>query len=201
MAFLLDNLQCQDTGQNRLRLAQLKLSSQMTNLQDIPIGDIALQLEKLQLDNQANLDIEFQNIQYQGQTNLAQDLFTSTADFNFSQLLLAGETLKNGRLKLTLSGINAEILQSLQQTAKEMQQKAFSQQSSPFGLQLQLLGLYSQLLNSGITLTLEELSLHSANGELNGKGNLSLLNEIAEEVSFLSLENIAANFYLEIDQD
>ncbi|MCK5826161.1 MAG: DUF945 family protein [Desulfuromusa sp.] len=196
---LLDSLQ-QQTDQSELKLANLRISTQMTDLRDIPLGNGTLQLEKLQLVGHDKLAIEFQNIQYWGQTDLTQGLFSGTAELNFDQLLLAGETLSDGRLRLTLSGIDMGLLDSIQQTAEQLQQQAFDQQSSPFELQLQLLAFYTELLDSGVTLTLEELSLRTDNGEIKGNGDLSLLKESAAESSLFSLENITANFQLEIDR-
>ncbi|MCD6581577.1 MAG: DUF945 family protein [Desulfuromusa sp.] len=198
---LLDNLQIQHADQSELNLANLRISSQMTDLQDIPLGNGELQLEKLQLMRSGKPAIEFQNIQYWGQTDLHQELFSSAAELNFAQLLLAGETLSNGRLKLTLSGIDADLIHSIQQTAGQLQQQTLNQQSSPLELQLQLFGLYSELLNSGITLTLEELSLSTDNGKVSGDGVLSLLKESTAESPLFSLESITANFQLEIDRD
>ena len=197
---LLDNLQLQPVGQSELHLANLKISTRMTDLQDIPLGDGELQLEKLQLLRHGKSVIEFQDIQYRGQTDLSQGLFSSTAELSFAQLLLAGEILRDGRLKMTLSGIDADLIRSIQQTAGQLQQQALDQQSSPLELQLQLLGFYTELLNSGITLTLEELSLSTDNGEINGNGVLSLLKESTAESSLFSLESITANFQLEIDR-
>ncbi len=106
----LDDLQLQWVGQNELTLANLSISSQMTDLQNIPLGDGTLQLEKLQLVEYGKPAIEFQNIQYRGQTELIQGLFSNTAELNFDQLLLAGETLSDGRLKLTLNPIHYSLI-------------------------------------------------------------------------------------------
>ncbi|NOQ41770.1 MAG: DUF945 family protein [Desulfuromusa sp.] len=198
---LLDNLQLQQVDQGELNLANLRISTQMTDLQDSPLGNGELQLEKLRLIRSGRPAIEFQNIQYRGQTNLNQGLFSGTAELDFARLLLAEETLSDGRLKLTLAGIDADLLRSIQQTGEQLQLKALNQQNSPLELQLQLLGLYTELLNSGATLTLEELSLSTDNGKINGNGVLSLLKESTSESSFFSLDNITANFQLEIDRD
>ena len=197
---LLDNLQLQQENQSELNLANLRMTIQMTDLQDIPLGDGEFQLEKLQLIRQGKSAIEFRNIQYRGQTDLIQGFFSSTFELNFGQLLLAGETLSDGKLKLTLSGIDAELLCSIQQTAQQLQQQALDQQSNSFELQLQLLGLYTELLNSGITLTLEELSLSADSGKINGAGVLNLPKESAVGSLLFSLENILADFQLEIDR-
>lgn len=197
---LLDSLQLQQTDQSELKLANLRISSRMTDLQDIPLGNGTLQLEKLQLVGREKLAIEFQNIQYRWQTDLTQGLFSGTAELNFDQLLLAEETLSDGRLKLTLSGIDAGLLRAIQQSSEQLQQQTINQQSSPLELQLQLLKLYTEMLNSGVTLTLKELSLRTDNGKLRGNGDLSLLKDSAAESSLFSLENITANFHLEIDR-
>ncbi|MCK5913843.1 MAG: DUF945 family protein, partial [Desulfuromusa sp.] len=197
---LLDNLQLQQENQSELNLANLKMSIQMTDLQDIPLGDGEFQLENLQLIRQGKAAIELRNIQYRGQTDLNQELFSSTFGLNFGQLLLAGETLSDGQLQLTLSGIDAELLRSIQQISQQLQQRALDEQSNPLELQLQLLGLYTELLNSGITLTLEDLSLSADNGKIKGAGVLSLPKEAATENLLFSLENILADFQLEIDR-
>ena len=198
---LFDNLQLQQENQSELNLAKLRMTIQTTDLQDIPLGDWDFQLENLQLTRQGKSSIEFRNIQYRGQTGLNQGLFSSTFGLNFGQLLLAGETLSEGQLKLTLSGIDAELLRSIQQTARQLQQQALDEQSNPLELQLQLLGLYTELLNSGITLTLEDLSLRTENGQVKGSGVLNLPKESAAENSIFSLENIMADFQLGIDRD
>ena len=197
---LLDSLQLQQTDQGELKLANLRISTQMTDLQDIPLGNGTLQLEKLQLVGRERQAIEVHNIHYRGQTDLTQGLFSGTAELGFDQLLLAGETVSDGRLKLTLSGIDAGLLRAIQQSSEQLQQQALDQQSSPLELQLQLLEFYTELLNSGGTLTLEELSLQTDNGELKGNGDLSLLKESAAESLLFPLENITANFQLEIDR-
>lgn len=197
---LLDTLRFQQTDQSGFNLENLEISTQITDVREIPLGDGKLQLEKLQLIKQGAPSIEFQDIQYLGKTNLSQEIFSSTADLHISQLLMAGETLSNGQLKLTLSGIEAELLRSIQQTAEQLQQQALNQQSSPLELQLQLLGFYSELLNSGITLTLEELSLNTESGGVSGTGELALLKDATAESSFFSLENIVGSFQLEMDQ-
>ncbi|MFK5927752.1 MAG: DUF945 family protein [Desulfuromusa sp.] len=196
----LENLQRQQDNQNELNLTNLKISSQMTDLQDIPLGEGTLQVENLQLLEHGKPAIEFQNIQYRGQTDLTQKLFSNTAELNFDQLSLADETLRDGRLKLILSGIDTELLHSLQQTAKQLQLKALNQQGNPFELQLQLLGLYTQLLNSGITLHLEDLSVKSGEDKISGNGVLTLLNESSADGSLFSLANIQTNFQLDIDR-
>jgi len=197
---LLDNLQLKRADQSELNLANLKITSRLTDLQNIPLGDTELQLEKLELLMGGKPAIEFQNIQSRGQTALIQGLFSSSAELNFGRLLLAEETLRDGFLKLTLSGINAELFHFIQNAAGQLQQQAFGQQSSSFERQLQLLELYTELLQSGMTLHLEGLSLTTDNGEINGQGMLSLPQESASESSLFSLGNITANFQLEIDR-
>ena len=195
----LDNLQLQLADQGELNLANLRISIQITDVQEAPLGNGTLHLEKLQLIGDEKPAIEFKNLQYRGETDLTQGLFSSTAELSFPQLTLAGETLSDGRIKLTLSGIDAELLQDLQQTAGNLQQQALDQQSNPLELQLRLFGLYSELLNSGITLTLEQLFLNTANGGLSGTGSLALLKESVVKGSLFSLEAIKANFQMEID--
>ena len=197
---LLDSLQVQLADQSELNLSNLKITSQITDLQDIPLGDGELQLEKLQLIRGGKPAIEFRNIQSRGQTDLIQGLFSSSAELNFNQLLLAEETLRDGFLKLTLSEIDAELFHSIQNATGQLQQQALGQQNSSLERQLQLLELYTELLQSGMTLHLEELSLSTDNGEINGKGMLLLPQESASESSLFSLENITANFQLEIDR-
>ncbi len=197
---LLDSLQVQQADQSELNLANLKITSRMTDLQDIPLGNGELQLEKLQLIMGGKPAIEFQNIQSRGETALTQGLFSSSAELNFNQLLLAEETLRDGFLKLTLSEIDAELFHSIQNATGQLQQQALGQQNSSLERQLQLLELYTELLQSGMTLHLEELSLSTDNGEINGKGMLLLPQESASESSLFSLENITANFQLEIDR-
>lgn len=80
---LLDKLQIQHADQSELNLTSLKISSQLTDLHDIPLGNGELQLGKLQLLRYGKPAIEFQNIQYQGQTDLTQGLFSTTAELNF----------------------------------------------------------------------------------------------------------------------
>lgn len=195
----LDNLQLQLADQGELNLANLKISTQITDVQEVPLGNGTLQLEKLQLIGDEKPAIEFKNLQYRGETDLIQGLFSSTAELSFPQLILAGETLSDGKIKLTLSGIDAELLRALQQTAGKLQQQALDQQSNSLELQLQLFGLYSELLSSGMTLTLEEFSLNTANGGVSGTGALTLLKESVAGSSLFSLEDIKANFQLEID--
>ncbi|MDX2480876.1 MAG: DUF945 family protein [Desulfuromusa sp.] len=195
-----DSLLLQQAEQLEMNLSGLAIASQMSVFQDIPLGSGELQLEKFQLVVQGKPAIEFHNIQYQGQTDLEQDIFSSTAALNFSAAFLAEEKLSDGQVKLVLSGVNSEVLRSLQQTAEQLQNKALNQQSSSLELQLQLFGLYTQLLQSGISLDLEKLSLDTENGSINGKGTLVLLNSTAAARSLLSLENIKANFQLDIDQ-
>jgi len=197
---LLDSLQVQQADQSELNLVNLKITSQITDLQDIPLGNGELQLEKLQLKMGGKPAIEFQNIQSRGQTALTQGLFSSSAELNFGRLLLAEETLRDGFLKLTLSEIDAELFHSIQNATGQLQQQALGQQNSSLERQLQLLELYTELLQSGMTLHLEELSLSTDNGEINGKGMLLLPQESASESSLFSLENITANFQLEIDR-
>ncbi len=197
---LLDSLQVQQADQSELNLVNLKITSQITDLQDIPLGNGELQLEKLQLIMGGKPAIEFQNIQSRGETALTQGLFSSSAELNFGRLLLAEETLRDGFLKLTLSEIDAELFHSIQNATGQLQQQALGQQNSSLERQLQLLELYTELLQSGMTLHLEELSLSTDNGEINGKGMLLLPQESASESSLFSLENITANFQLEIDR-
>ncbi|MDA3902923.1 MAG: DUF945 family protein [Desulfuromusa sp.] len=194
-----DNLLLQ-AEQLEMNLSGLAFTSQMTDLQDIPLGNGELQLEKFQLMDHGKPAIEFHNIQYQGQTELEQDIFSSTAALSFSTAFLAEEKLSNGRLQLVLSGIDSEMLHSLQQTAKQLQNKALNQQSSSLELQLQLFELYTQLMQSGVSLNLEKLSLDTENGSINGKGTLALLNSTSAARSLFSLENIKADFQLDIDQ-
>ena len=197
---LLDSLRVQQADQSELNLVNLKITSQITDLQDIPLGNGELQLEKLQLIMGGKPAIEFQNIQSRGETALTQGLFSSSAELNFGRLLLAEETLRDGFLKLTLSEIDAELFHSIQNATGQLQQQALGQQNSSLERQLQLLELYTELLQSGMTLHLEELSLSTDNGEINGKGMLLLPQESASESSLFSLENITANFQLEIDR-
>ncbi len=195
----LDNLKLQWANQSELNLANLSISARITDLPDIPLVNGEIQLEKLKLVRRGKPAVEFQNIQYRGETDLSLGLFSSTAELDFAQLLLAEETLHDGRLKLTLSGIDAELFRSIQQITGQLQQQALDQQSVPLELQLQLLGLYTELLNSGVTLTLEELSLNTDKGEVNGKGTLALPSGSTAEISLFSPENITVNFQLEID--
>ncbi|MEA3544930.1 MAG: DUF945 family protein [Thermodesulfobacteriota bacterium] len=196
----LDNLQLQQADQGELNLVNLKISTQMADLQGIPLGEGELQLEKLQLMSRGESDIEFQNIQYRGQADLNQDVFSSVTELSFSQLLLAGESLSDGRLNLSLTGIDAELLRSLQQTKEQLQRQVFDQQVSSIELQLQLFALYTELLSSGMILNLEDFSLQTANGAVKGTGKLALLEKTATKGSLFSLQNVEGSFHLEIDQ-
>jgi uncharacterized protein YdgA (DUF945 family) len=119
---------------------------------------------------------------------------------NFAELFLAEEKLSNGQLKLTLSGIDSELLRSFQQITEQLQRKTLNQQISSLELQIQMLGLYTQLLHSGISLNLEKLSLDTTDGSINGTGMLTLLNNSDSTGTTFSLENIKADFQLEIDR-
>ena len=195
-----DSLHFQQVDRAELDLSNLSISSQMTDMQDIPLGSGELLLEKLNVRVQGQPTVEFHTIQYQGKTNLVQNSFSSSAIFTFAELLFAGETFSQGELELILSDIDAELLHSLQQTAQQLQDKALNQQISSFERQVELLGLYTKLLHSGITLTLEKLSLRSGNDEINGNGTLTLLKKPTTGSSFLSLENVKGSFQLDIDQ-
>lgn len=196
----MDSLHFQQADQTELDLANLSISSQMTDLQDIPLGSGELLLEKLQVDIQGQPAVTFHTVHYQGRTDLVQNSYNSNAAITFAELLLADETLSQGELELTLSDIDAELLHSLQQTAIKLQTLVLNQQASSFELQLQLLGLYTELLHSGITLTLEKLSLHSGDDEINGNGILTLLKKPTAGNSFFSLQNIEGSFQLDIDR-
>ncbi|MDX2494499.1 MAG: DUF945 family protein [Desulfuromusa sp.] len=196
----LDNLVLQQAEQVEMNFSGFSLSSQMTNLQDIPLGSGELLLEKLQIVGHGQPTLEVHNIHYQGQTDLDQDTFSSTGTLSFSEALLAEEKISRGELKLILSGLDPELLHSLQQTAKQLQNKAFNPQISSFELQLQLLDLYTQLFNSGVTLNLENLSLSSGEDQISGHGALTLLEKSPAQGSFFSLENIQGSFQLDIDR-
>ena len=196
----LDNLLFQQGDQKEINLAGLKISSLLTNLQDIPLGRGELHLEKLQVAEQGKPTFEFHKIQYQGKTAKGQGSYNSSAVLNFAELFLAEEKLSNGQLKLTLSGIDSGLLHSFQQITEQLQRKALNQQISSLELQLQLLGLYTQLLHSDISLNLEKLSLDTAAGSISGTGTLTLLNNNASAGALFSLKNIKVDFQLEIDR-
>lgn len=195
----IDSLHVQQADQTELDLSNLSISSQMTDLQDIPLGSGELLLEKLNMSVQGQPTVELHTIRYQGKTDLVQNSYKGDATITFAELLLADETVGQGELKLTLSDIDTELLRSLQQTTKKLQTVALNQQSSSFELQLQLLGLYTELLHSGITLTLEKLSLHSGDDQIIGNGTLTLLKKTTAGRTFLSLQNIKGAFQLDID--
>ena len=183
-----------------LNLDNLQIFSQVTGLQEVPLGSGKMSLGRLKLEQPGMIPIEFQDIQYQGLTELTQGDFSGTFDLNFARLLLAEEALSKGRIKLTLSGVDTELLKSLQQTARELQLKALDPQANPLELQIQLLGLYSKIFNSGITLSLEEVSLQSGDGGIKGSGVLTLVEDSASGGLFSPLENVNAKFQLDIDR-
>ena len=197
---LMDHLNLKVADQTELNLVNLKITTQITDFQEVPLGTGELQLGKLLLAEDNEPALELRKIRYRGETTLIQERFSSTADLNCQQLLLAEESLDNIQLKLKLSGINAALLRSIQETGEQLQQQAVDPQSHPFSLQLQLLGLYTELLNSGITLTLEELSLFADSGKIKGKGALSLLEDAATKGSLFPTESVTANLHLDIDQ-
>ncbi|MEA3362674.1 MAG: DUF945 family protein [Thermodesulfobacteriota bacterium] len=196
----LDNLILQQAEQVEINLSGFSLSSQMINLQDIPLGSGELLLEKIQIVGHGKPALEVHNIHYRGQTDLDQNIYSSTGELSFSEAFFAEEKLNNGELKMVLSGLDPELLHSLQQTAKQLQNKAFNQQISSFELQLQLLDLYTKLFDSGVILNLEKLSLSSGEDQVNGRGTLTLLKKSASKGSIFSLENIQGSFQLDIDR-
>ena len=196
----LKELSLQQGAREVLNLDSLHIFTQTTDLQDVPLGSGKISLGRLKLEQPGMIPIEFQDIQYQGQTELTQGNFSGTFDLNFAQLLLAEEALSNGRVKLTLSGVDTALLKSLQQTAKDLQLKALDSQASSLELQIQLLGLYSKILNSGVTLSLEEVSLTSGEGGIKGSGELTLLEDSVSGGLLSPLANINAKFQLDIDR-
>jgi len=196
----LDKLILQQAKQVEMNFSGFALSSQMTNLQDIPLGSGDLLLEKLHIVGHGTPALEVHNIHYRGQSDLEQDSYSSTGSLSFSEAFFAEEKLNNGELKMVLTGLDPELFHSLQQTAKQLQNKAFNQQISSFELQLQLLDLYTKLFDSGVTLNLEKLSISSGADQISGHGTLTLLEKSASKGSFFSLENIQGTFQLDIDR-
>ena len=197
---LLKGLSVQQGSREVLNLDRLHIFSQTSNLQEVPFGNGKMSLSGLKLQGPGMRPIEFQDIQYQGQTELTQGVFGGTFDLNFARLLLADETLSKGQMRLTLSGVDAALLKALRQTASELQLKALDPQADPLELQIKLLGLYSKIFNSGITFRLEELSLKSGDGEIRGDGILTLAGDSGFGSFFSLLENINAKFQLDIDR-
>ncbi len=196
----LDSFVLQQAEQGEVVFSGLAISSQMTNLQDIPLGSGELLLEKLSIVGHGKPTLEVHNIHYLGQADLDQDVYRSTGALSFSTATLAEEKLNSGELKLVLSGLDPELLHSLQQTAKQLQSKVLNQQINALELQIQLLDLYPKLFNSGVTLSLEKLSLSSGDDQINGHGILTLLEKSAPQGAFFSLENIQGSFQLDIDR-
>lgn len=197
---LLKGFSVQQGSREVFKLDSLHIFSQTTNLQEVPFGNGKMSLSGLKLQGPGMIPIEFQDIQYQGQTELTQGAFGGTFDLNFARLLLADETLSKGRMRLTLSGVDAAFLKALRQTASELQLKALDPQADPLELQIKLLGLYSKIFNSGITFRLEEVSLKSGDGEIRGDGVLTLVGDSGFGSFFSLLENINAKFQLDIDR-
>ncbi len=200
VVFHLDHFQFKQDGQGGLSLSNLKLMSQITDVKEVPLGNGELQLGSLQITKQNKPVILCEDIHYKGKTELNQGSYNSLAELNIENLLLGKESFNKGQLKFSISGMESKKLRSLMQTAQQLQQQSLEIQGNSNELQLQLLSFYTQLFDSGVTLTLDKLSLQTEGGKFNGTGKLTLLNHPARENMPFFLGNLAGALRLIIDR-
>jgi len=210
---LVTTIDLQGNSNSTMELPQLNISTTTGTLKlsditarwdfdhEMANGVFDLQINQLRQIDTPESTIILKNLHYRGQTTLTAKTLSVGIDFNIDQLELAGGNFSDARIKLNLRDIDAELFLSLQQIAAQLQRDGLDHTNNSFTLRLRLLELYSQLINSGMTLDLEELSLHSDDGKLSGHGKLSLKNSNNAAILFSPIEAINAKFLFEIDKD
>ncbi|HEY5672175.1 MAG TPA: DUF945 family protein [Malonomonas sp.] len=191
--FQLGALELQEQ-QSSLRLSGLALTSQLSELQGLPLGGGELTLAHLSVAAADQPAFDLKGLRYQVASRLDGEKFSSALALTLAELELLNEKFRAAELKLTLAGIDAATLRNVQQSAQQLQADLLEGQVDPLLLKLQLFGLYAQLLRDGTSLQLERLALQAEDGGLQGRGGVSLVG-----TGPLSFERLKAELLFDLD--
>ena len=198
--FQLQALTVNQPGEAELVLSGVQLDSQFAEQQQLLLGGGSFAMQSLSIQPENKPGFEINGLRYEASNLLENDQLSSVLALTIADLQLVGETFTDGQLRLKVSGVSAATLREMQETAKQMQAEMLGQQVDPMIMQLQLLGLYSQLFKEGLTLDLEQLSLQTDEGGMQGKGQFILYDLNLTGGASLALENLNGAFELDIDR-
>jgi uncharacterized protein YdgA (DUF945 family) len=200
MSFQLDSLKLSETGDAEVTIADVALSSQFTDLQGVPRGDGEFRVGTFALKQQQNPGFELNDLRYSASSTLDDNQLTSGLDLQLATLKLGGEIFTNGRAQLKVRGIDVAAVREMQTSARQLQAELHGQQVDPVILQLQMLELYSRLFQAGLEVSLQQLSLQSDGGTLQGQGMVNAQGLNLAGGNPLAFDKFDGQFQLDIDQ-
>ncbi|WP_303722964.1 DUF945 family protein [Malonomonas rubra] len=195
----LDGLDISEPGA-RFAISGIKLKSQFFDLQGVPRGAGELMVGRLAGQADGRPGFELKDLTYRADSRLEQETLSSSLELLLGELKLGGETFTDGRLQLKVGELDVATIRQVQASVRQLQAELIGQQIDPLILQLQLLGLYSRLLEKGVTLSLPQLALRTAEGRLQGSGRLTLQGIDLTGGSLPAFEQLTGSFQFELDK-
>jgi uncharacterized protein YdgA (DUF945 family) len=177
----------------------VQINSRFSEQQGLPIGSGQVRLGQVSLQQQNQPGFELNELRYQVSSSLENDQLASQLELQLDSLLLGGESFSDGKLQLQVAGIDAAAVRDLQASTRQIQAASAGQQVDPLIQQLQLLGLYSQLFEAGPTVSLQQLALRADQGELLGKGQVTLQDLNLTDGNGFAFDQLNGQLQLDID--
>lgn len=190
----LDQLKLIVDEYNSVLLTGLQSSGEMTNLDYFPLGRNRTRVAAISFEDGRDNPLLLEGIEIHGNNLIdSSDIYLARSELAFARLLASGHEFQNGRLILELRDIDARVIDVLVEAGHSLRNQTSTTMISDDEIaSLFIEPLSRALLRSGLTLSLEELSLTADDANLHGQGLATLaanqadvnLEQLAEQIRF-----------------
>lgn len=188
----LEQIQVAGDENSRLIIAGINSSGTMENLDHLPLGHSRTRINSLALETAEGRPFVINGLNIDGA-----NLFVPTqsyvirSDMSFANMQAGDSSFADGRLVVALEDLDVQVIEAFMTARNTLRRHINVNAGSGNGLTEEvILPLYHALVQSGATLTLENLALATTGGQLSGTGHATLepgttipdLDELLEQI-------------------
>ena len=172
----LDQLQVVRDRHNRILASGIQSSAEMENLDSFPLGRSRTRINSITLEKADGRPIIVEGLNLLSKS-LADEPrhYLTRSDLSFANLKADNNTFQDGRLVLELRGIDTQLIDVFVEVTNNLRSRVNTDTVTGEEMtDLFILPMSAALLESGLTLSLEDLSLATTGGNLHGVGKATL---------------------------
>ncbi len=195
----LDQLRLVVDEHSSILISGFHSSADMTNLDHFPLGHNRTRINSISLEKTAGRPLVVEGLNMLG-NNLfdASRHYLARSEISFARLKANDNIFQNGRMVLELRDIDAQVIEVFVAAGNNLRSRINTATVTGDDVtDLFILPLTNTLLASGLTLSLEELSLATTDGHLRGEGKAIL----AAGPTDITLEELLEQIHISLQAD
>lgn len=195
----LDQLRIFVDESRRVLMTGVRSSGDMTNLDYFPLGQNHTRFATIAVEDSGGKPFFLEGVEFHSKNLIdTTEKYLARSDLAFAHLQLHDHGFQNGRLVLELRDIDARALDVFVDALNNLREQTNAAPISSDDINsLVVAPLSEALLRSGLTLSLDELSLASADANLRAAGQATLLPGTAE----IGLEQLPEQIKMSLQAD